>query len=99
MGLPTNAHFIRRFFESPQKVIEPLVKKGQVVADLGCGQGFYTIALAQSVGPQGKVYAFDLDKECIRLLEKKMEKEGYHNIEAHASSSADLGSIQDTSVD
>ncbi len=99
MGLPTNMHFIRKHVESPKKVIGPFVTTGQVVADLGCGQGFYTIALAQSVGPQGKVYAFDLDKECLQLLEKKKEKEGYHNIEVHASSAADLGSIQDRSVD
>jgi ubiquinone/menaquinone biosynthesis C-methylase UbiE len=86
-------------FEPPQRLIEPYVTNGQVVADLGCGSGYYTLALAQCVGPGGRVYAVDLDKTCIRTLEKKMDEEGYHNIEALASSASDLGFIKDGSVD
>ena len=89
----------RKLFESPQKLVEPYVKKGQIVADLGCGLGYYTLVLSKSVGPEGKVYAIDLDKKCIRALEKKADKAGYHNIEAHASSAADLSFIKDKSVD
>jgi 2-polyprenyl-3-methyl-5-hydroxy-6-metoxy-1,4-benzoquinol methylase len=90
---------IRRLFEPPQRLIGPYVKKGQVVADLGCGSGYYTFALAEIVGTAGKVYAVDLDKKCIQALEKKASKVGYHNIEAHASSAADLSFIKDKSVD
>lgn len=86
-------------FEHPQKLIGPYVKKGQVVADLGCGLGNYTLALAESVGSKGKVYAVDLDEKCIRAVEKKAGKAGYHNIEAHTSSAADLSFIKDKSVD
>ena len=89
----------RKLFEPPQKLVEPYVKKGQIVADLGCGLGYYTLVLSKSVGPEGKVYAIDLDKKCIRALEKKADKAGYHNIEAHASSAADLSFIKDKSVD
>ena len=77
----------------------PYVKNGQVVADLGCGSGYYTLALAELVGPEGKVYAVDLGKNCIRALEKKADKGGYHNIEAHASSASDVSFIKDRSVD
>ena len=90
---------IRRLFESPKKLIGPFVKNGQVVADLGCGSGYYTLALAELVGPEGKVYAVDLGKKCIRALEKKADKVGYHNIEAHASSASDMSFIKDRSVD
>jgi ubiquinone/menaquinone biosynthesis C-methylase UbiE len=86
-------------FEPPQRLVEPYVKKGQVVADLGCGPGYYTLVLAKNVGPEGKVYAVDLDKKCIQTLEKKAAKAGYHNIEAHASSAANLSFIKDKSVD
>jgi ubiquinone/menaquinone biosynthesis C-methylase UbiE len=96
---PTNMHFIRKFFESPKNVIEPYAKKDQVIADLGCGPGVYTIALAQIVGPNGKVYAVDLDKKCIQMIEKKMYNESCHNIETHASSASDLSFIKDESVD
>jgi ubiquinone/menaquinone biosynthesis C-methylase UbiE len=86
-------------FASSQSPIGPYVTKGQVVADLGCASGYYTFALAQCVGPEGKIYAVDLDEKCIRTIEKKKEKEGYHNIEAHATSASDLSFIKDKSVD
>jgi ubiquinone/menaquinone biosynthesis C-methylase UbiE len=89
----------RKLFEPPQRLVEPYVKKGQIVADLGCGQGYYTMILAKSVGPEGKVYAVDLDKKCIQALKKTAAKAGYHNIETHTSSAADLSFIKDKSVD
>ena len=70
-----------------------------MVADLGCATGYFTLALADSVGPEGKVYAVDFNKKSIRALEKKVEKGGYRNIESHASSAADLSFIKDSSVD
>ena len=90
---------IRRLFEPPQRLIEPYVKKGQVVADLGCGSGYYTIPLAGLVGSEGKVYAVDLGKNCVQALKKKTDKGGYRNVEAHASSASDLSFIKDKSVD
>ena len=100
---PLDLTYIKRFFyrdrSSPQKQIEPYVAKGQVVADLGCGPGFYTLALADCVGPEGKVYAVDFSEKCIQTLDKKVEKGGYHNIEMHASSASDLSFINDGSVD
>lgn len=90
---------IARIFDPPERLIKPFVKKGQVVADLGCATGYYTLALADSVGPEGKVYAVDKNSKSIRVLDKKVEKGGYRNIEAHASSAADLSFIKDSSVD
>ena len=90
---------LRNLFEPPQRLIDPYAKKGQVVVDLGCRTGYYTLILAKSVGPEGKVYAVDLDKKCIQTLEKKANKAGYHNIEAHATAAADLSFIKDKSVD
>jgi ubiquinone/menaquinone biosynthesis C-methylase UbiE len=97
--LPASLSPIRSMFEPPQRLIKPYVTNGQMVADLGCGSGYYTLAMAQCVGPGGRVYAVDLDKKCIRTLEKKMNKEGYHNIEVHALSASELGFIKNGSVD
>jgi len=91
-------NFIRRLFDNPDQYCS-YVTKGQVVADLGCGPGYYTLPLAESVGPEGKVYAVDLNEKAIRALEKKANKHGYHNIEAHATSASDLSFIKDGSVD
>ena len=90
---------IRRLFEPPHRLIGPYVKKGQVVADLGCGSGYYTLPLTELVGSEGKVYAVDLGKKCIQALENKAEKRSFHNVEAHASSASDVSFIKDRSVD
>lgn len=50
-----NINPIKRLFENPQKSLEPYVRKGQVVVDLACEKGYYTLALAECVGPEGKV--------------------------------------------
>ena len=91
-------NFIRRLTDNPNKYCS-YVTKGQVVADLGCGPGYYTLLLAEAVGPEGKVYAVDSDEKAIRALEKKAKKHGYHNIEAHATSASDLSFIKNGSVD
>lgn len=90
---------IRRLFEPPEKLIEPYVNNGQVVADLGCGSGYYSFVLSELVGPKGKVYAVDLGKNCIRAVENRIKKGSYRNIEAHASSASDVSFIKDRSVD
>ena len=81
------------------KRIESYIKKGQAVADLGCGWGHYSFALADLVGTGGKVYSVDLTPKVISKIRNKAVQGGYHNIEAYASSAADLSIINDKSVD
>ncbi|MGD0496336.1 MAG: class I SAM-dependent methyltransferase [Candidatus Bathyarchaeia archaeon] len=88
----------RRLFDNPHSFCSYVVE-GQAVADLGCGPGFYSLGLAECVGPEGRVYAVDSDEKAIRTLERKTDKRGYHNIEARVSSASDLSFIRDGSVD
>ncbi len=88
----------RRLFDNPNKYCS-YVTAGQVVADLGCGSGHYTLALAKHVGPDGKVYAIDSDEKTIRRVKEKVLQHGYHNIEAYHTSAHDLHFIPDESVD
>jgi len=96
---PIIGHIIARLFEPSKRIIEPYVKEGMMVADLGCGPGYYTLHFAKILGPEGRVYAVDSDERSIRALEKKKEKRGFQNIEAHAASAADLSFIKDESID
>ena len=59
--------------ESPGilRKIRPYVKEGQTAADLCCGWGFYSFALADIVGTEGKVYSVDLSEKCIDSIQKK----------------------------
>ncbi len=82
-----------------EKRVGPYVKKGSVVADLGCGWGHSSFVLADFVGPEGRVYSVDLAEKCIRAIQRRAEKRGYRNVEAHLSTAAQVSFIPDGSVD
>jgi SAM-dependent methyltransferase len=95
---PVWGHRFSTLFSNPKKYCS-YIKNRQVVADLGCGPGFYTLALADCVANEGTVYAVDSDEKVIQVLEKKVEKSGYHNIETHVAFASDLSFIKDESID
>ncbi len=82
-----------------EKRVGPHIKKGSVVADLGCGWGHSSFALADLVGTDGRVYSVDLAEKCIRAIRRKAGKRGYRNVEAHLSTAAQVSFIPDGSVD
>ena len=62
----------RLFFENPDEILsEAGVKLGDVVADIGCGTGFFSLPLAKFVGKRGKVYALDTSPTMIKELRKR----------------------------
>lgn len=98
--IPTWAlnNFIRRWLGKPKRY-NAAVRQGQVVADLGCGPGFYTFPLADRVGPTGKVYAVDSDENAIQAIVRKAAEGNYQNIETHACSAGNLDFIDNESID
>lgn len=59
-------------FLNPEQVIKSAgISHGMQVADFGSGAGFYSIPLARAVGPGGKVYALDAQKEMLELVRSK----------------------------
>jgi ubiquinone/menaquinone biosynthesis C-methylase UbiE len=68
-------------FSSPQKNIEQShIDPGMSVVDLGSGAGFYSIALSQAVGPSGRVYAVDIQKDLLSKLQSEAISQGSNNI-------------------
>jgi precorrin-6B methylase 2 len=65
------------------------VRHGSRVADIGCGEGFLTLRLASVVGPEGKVFAVDVDAHALGELRKRIEESGATNIEVVRSGEAD----------
>ena len=63
----------RRWVQNPRKILAPYVKEGMIVLDVGCGPGFFSIAMAQMVGKSGRVIAADLQEGMLRKLRKKIE--------------------------
>jgi len=80
----------RARWQQPQKVVATLeIKPGAVVADLGSGGGYFTFRLAEAVGPGGKVYAVDIDRDMTDLIAKRAAEEGRSNIEVILASPED----------
>jgi FkbM family methyltransferase len=57
------------------------VAPGAVVADIGAGQGFFTVRLAKAVGDSGRVYAVDISQQALRSLRSRVEQEGLQNVQ------------------
>ena len=53
---------------------------GAVVADLGAGGGWFTIRLARRVGPNGLVYAEDIQPQMIEAIGRRVQREGIANV-------------------
>lgn len=56
------------------------MKKGETVADIGCGGGYFTWQFAKAVGDDGLVYATEINKDALHYLETFTEQNGINNI-------------------
>ena len=56
------------------------IRPGTTVADIGAGDGYYTIRLAERVGAQGKVLAQDIDRAALERLGQRVEREKLDNV-------------------
>jgi ubiquinone/menaquinone biosynthesis C-methylase UbiE len=68
-------------WQRPEQVMDALaIAEASVVADLGAGSGFFTIRLARRVGPNGLVYAQDVQPEMYAAISRRVQREGLTNV-------------------
>jgi ubiquinone/menaquinone biosynthesis C-methylase UbiE len=76
--------------EQTQKMVDSLrLKPGMVVADIGAGTGYVTRPLARKVGPNGCVYAVDIQPEMLTILTNKLKSENITNVVAVLGAESD----------
>lgn len=69
-------------WQQPGKIMDILrIGEASVVADLGAGSGWFTIRLANRVGPNGRVYAEDVQKPMIQAIKVRVDRLGLKNVE------------------
>lgn len=56
------------------------ITRGMTVADIGAGEGYYTVRLAARVGENGRVLAQDIDEAALRRLGSRVERERLDNV-------------------
>ena len=72
----------RDAWQQPEAVIDSLgIRLGDDVADLGAGSGYFTLRLAEAVGPTGNVYAVDVDPQMLEYIERRAQEKQLDNIQ------------------
>jgi SAM-dependent methyltransferase len=56
------------------------IKLGTTVADIGAGEGYYTIRLGERVGPKGRVLAQDINRGALDRLGERVTREQLDNV-------------------
>ena len=56
------------------------LRSGDTVVDVGCGPGFMTLPAAELVGPNGQVYAVDIEQRMLDLVDKRVAEAGLGNV-------------------
>ena len=69
------------WMHDPEEVFKQLaLKPGDLVLDLGCGPGDYSLRMAELVGPGGKVFALDKWKTAVERLDARAAELGYSQL-------------------
>jgi len=79
--------FGRDGWQKPDEVVAALaLRAGDRVADLGSGGGYFTFRFSRAVGPAGKVYAVDVDRDMLEYVGARAKEDGHGNVETVAAS-------------
>jgi predicted methyltransferase len=86
-------------WQHPDRVLDALgVKTGMVVADIGCGKGYFVLKFADRVGPSGKVYAEDISDDVLAEVRKAAKREGMSQIQTVLGGESDP-KLPESSID
>lgn len=75
------------------------LRKGDTVADFGCGSGAYVFAASKIVGDRGKVFAVDIHKEILEKIDREAEKMNIINIDTLLANIENKVQIESLSCD
>lgn len=69
---------IRKLYQNPATILEPYVREGMTVLEIGPGMGFFTLPMARMVGTTGRVIAVDVQEGMLDRLRKRAREAGVH---------------------
>ncbi|MFH1153836.1 MAG: methyltransferase domain-containing protein [Pseudomonadota bacterium] len=86
----------RKFFQNPRRLLGEYIDPGDLVVDLGCGPGFFSIEMARMAGETGRVIAVDLQTEMLEKVKAKAIRKGLlDRMRLHACTQDRIG-LEDT---
>src|SRR5690625_5705615 len=82
-------------------LLEESVSKGETVIDATCGNGNDTVFLSKTVGDEGRVLAFDIQRQAIQNTRQLVDENNAQNVslinDSHAHTAKYLRSEEHTS--
>ena len=82
----------RESWQRPDQIMDALgIGEGSAVADIGAGGGWFTIRLSRRVGPNGRVYAEDIQRPMIDAIARRASREPYLNVQTILGTAVDSG--------
>jgi len=77
-------------WQQPDRVMDALgIADGARVADIGAGGGWFTVRLARRVGPNGVVYAQDIQNPMLESIRRRVLREDLANVRTILGTPAD----------
>ncbi|MEW6666472.1 MAG: class I SAM-dependent methyltransferase [Thermodesulfobacteriota bacterium] len=70
---------LRRLFQDPERILAGIVRRGETALDVGCGMGYFSLALARIVGEEGRVIAADLQPQMLQRVSRRAVRLGLRN--------------------
>jgi predicted methyltransferase len=71
----------REQWQKPDQIMDALgVAEGSKVAELGAAGGWFTLQLAERVGPNGRVYAEDIQRAMLEGISRRMQSDNLTNV-------------------
>lgn len=90
----------RRAWHDPDRILPYLdLRPGSVVADVGCGPGWFTLPLARRVAPGGLVYAIDVEERMLERLSRRIREENLTNVRPVLAEEEDEFPVPSSSCD
>jgi ubiquinone/menaquinone biosynthesis C-methylase UbiE len=64
----------RKLLQNPYKILQPYIKEGLHILDVGSAMGFFSLPIAKMVGKDGKVICVDLQPKMLDVLKKRAKR-------------------------
>lgn len=80
----------REQWQKPEQIMDWMkIADGSVVAEIGAGGGWFTVRLARRVGPNGRVYAEDVQPPMLEVIRRRAQRENLTNIQIVLGAASD----------
>jgi ubiquinone/menaquinone biosynthesis C-methylase UbiE len=86
---------LRRFYQSPGKILSPYIKSEMTVLEIGPGMGYFTLPMARMVGGKGKIICVDIQEQMLNGLKRRARRAGMADRITTVKASADSLKIDD----